>query len=72
MSIKFDKELFFNVLIFACFIFLMIFILILILDQLSPFKECYDKPDNYEVKFGDKIYTCGELNAINTTESAFG
>jgi hypothetical protein len=62
------KEMALNLLITCLVLIIIIAVILLILNQYSPFHKCIDKPDNYFVQFGKDYISCGELRALNTSE----
>lgn len=66
------KEILISIFLFVITILLIVMIIMVTLNQLSPFKECYNKPDDYKVQLGERTYLCGELKAVNTSLGLYG
>jgi hypothetical protein len=68
MSLSLNQySTFWSIIIAILVLGVIVLCLILVISSFSPFKECEDKSDKYIVKLGNKMYTCGELRAVNTT-----
>lgn len=65
------KELILQISICLVVVILLCITSILILANMNyGFKECENHPDSYVINFYNRNITCGELRAVNTTESA--
>ena len=62
-----NKELIIEIVVGIVILCILILCLVILLDQLSPIKECEDKPDDWIIQIGKSQIPCGQFKHMNVT-----